>query len=88
MLTDWRLHHSPRTLILQKGRQTVRIPFRTILYVEAMENHRVKIGLEDGGEVFQYGLLELEQRLPADRFLRCHKSGLERMGFDRFSKSD
>ena len=79
VLTDWRLHHSPRTLILQKGRQTVRIPFRTILYVEAMENHRVKIGLEDGGEVFQYGLLELEQRLPADRFLRCHKSYLVNM---------
>ena len=47
--------------------------------MEAMENHRVKMGLEDGGEVFQYGLLELEQRLPADRFLRCHKSYLVNM---------
>ena len=49
------------------------------MIMEAMENHRVKIGLEDGGEVFQYGLLELEQRLPADRFLRCHKSYLVNM---------
>lgn len=79
VLTDWRLHHSPRTLILRNGRQTVRIPFRTILYVEAMVNHRVKIGMEDGGEVFQCGLLELEQLLPADRFLRCHKSYLVNM---------
>lgn len=76
VLTDWRLHHSPKMLILQKGRQTVRIPFRTVLYVEAMENHRVKIGMEDGNEVFQSGLLELEKLLPADRFLRCHKSYL------------
>ena len=29
--------------------------------------------------MFQYGLLELEQRLPADRFLRCHKSYLVNM---------
>ena len=76
VLTDWRLHHSPQTLILKKGRQTVRIPFHTVLYVEAMENHRVKIGQSDGDEVFQSGLLELQQLLPADRFLRCHKSYL------------
>lgn len=74
VLTDWRLHHSPQMLILQKGRQTVRIPFRKVLYAEAMENHRVKIGLEDGNEVFQSGLFELEKLLPAERFLRCHKS--------------
>lgn len=81
VLTDWKLHHRPQTLVLQKGRRVVRIPFRTVLYVEAMENHRVKIGQKDGGEVFQSGLLELEQLLPADRFLRCHKSYIVNMDY-------
>lgn len=79
VLTDWKLHHSPKTLNLQKGRRTVRIPFQTVLYVEAMENHRVKIGMKDGSEVFQSGLSELEQLLPEDCFLRCHKSYIVNM---------
>lgn len=76
ILRDWKLRHSPKVLLLQKGRSMIRIPFRDILYVEASGNHRITITQKEGNEVFQSGLMEVEQLLPEDQFLRCHKSYL------------
>ncbi len=76
ILRDWKLRHRPEVLLLQKGKSMIRIPFRDILYVEASGNHRITITQREGSEVFQSGLMEAEQLLPPDQFVRCHKSYL------------
>lgn len=86
VMTDWKLHHRKKMLVLEKGQQVVKLPYRTILYAETLGNHRVKIWLENGSEEFQSGLLELEKLLPADRFVRCHKSYL--VNLDHVKRKD
>lgn len=63
----------PALWVRQQGRQ-VRLPYRDILYCEALD-HRVTLHTLTGAYPFGDSLETLEARLP-DSFFRCHKSFL------------
>ena len=73
---DWELNHKSKTVFLRKGSRSLNLPAESILYAETNGNHGVRIALEDREEEFPVTLSELEQLLPQDRFVRCHKSYL------------
>ncbi|MBE6036285.1 MAG: response regulator transcription factor [Clostridiales bacterium] len=62
-----------RWLSLKDGAAVRRIPFEEIIYVETAGRKAI---IHTDGENFTFAgrLAELENELPADRFLRCHQS--------------
>lgn len=79
LLEDWKKRHRPDTLVLQKGRSSLRIPLQEILYAEADKNHAVRFILTEGEEKFPISLSELEQMEPGGQLIRCHNSYLVNM---------
>ncbi|HIS31849.1 MAG TPA: response regulator transcription factor [Candidatus Limivivens intestinipullorum] len=75
LLKDWRRKHLPKTLILQKGRQSLQLPIDKILYAETDGRHGVRIFLEDGEERFSASLTEMENAA-SGQMVRCHNSYL------------
>ena len=61
--------------------RTVNVPVRDIVYIESMSEY-IKIHLEgsDAPTVILYSLKRLADQLPADRFLRIHRSYIISLG--------
>ena len=61
--------------------RTISIDVRKIVYVESMSEY-VKLFLEDADEpvVVLYSLKKLIEQLPADRFMRIHRSYIIALG--------
>ena len=76
LLTDWQQKHGRQTMVLQKGRQHLRLPIHSVLYAETDGKHGTRLILQDGEERFSAGISELEHLLPEGRFIRCHNSYL------------
>lgn len=76
LMTDLELKHRMKYALLQKGSRSLRIVLDDVLYAEANGNHKIRIFQEKREDDFPVGLSELEQLLPADRFIRCHNSYL------------
>ena len=65
-----------RTLMIDKGKVKVRIPVQNVLFVKA-EHVYCRIFFTNDQRVLQRTSLEkLQARLPADRFVRVHRSFL------------
>lgn len=78
-------------LVVKQEYKSVSIPLDQILYIEALGNY-CKIFCTDGHCILSHaGLKSLQSMLPADRFLRIHRSyvvALDRVaGFNRTSVS-
>jgi DNA-binding LytR/AlgR family response regulator len=66
--------NSPRFMMVKSGYQTVKIQLDTILYIEGLKDY-VKIYTEGKKPVLSLLTMKgLAETLPADRFLRIHKS--------------
>ena len=76
LLREWKQKHCPRTILLQKGRQSLRILTDEFLYAEADGRHGVRMALREGCEHFAISLTELEEKIPGESCLRCHNSYL------------
>lgn len=64
----------PESLVVKQEYNTVSIPLNDILYVEALGNY-VKIVRASGGHVLtRTNLKAITDLLPADRFMRIHRS--------------
>lgn len=69
-----------KSLLLTEETEVSLIPVDEIMYAEAF-SHSVTLHLTSGcREVRSVGLKELEQRLPAEDFFRCHRSYLIHLG--------
>ncbi len=73
--TDWKWNHSPKTIVLQKRGRAVPISLTSILYVEGA-NHSVVFHRTDGEETFSFSMMEIENMLPMEQFVRSHNSFL------------
>jgi DNA-binding LytR/AlgR family response regulator len=60
---------------LKCGRSLERVSFEDIRYIQAMGNY-VKVFLNDGHVIANATMKEMEAAVPADRFLRVHRSYL------------
>ena len=76
LLTDWELNHAPRSITLQSGNHSLRLSLPDILYVETAPKHNVRVATVGKAHLFPASLASIEQALPADHFVRCHKSYL------------
>ena len=77
--TDLRLHHEPKTVSLKLKNRMVLLSVEDICYVES-RNHRIETHLSDGNtRDFPCSLSEIIQRLPQEKFCRCHNSFLVNM---------
>ena len=76
LLTDWELNHAPRSITLQSGNHSLRLSLPDILYVETAPKHNVRIATVGKAHLSPASLASIEQALPADHFVRCHKSYL------------
>lgn len=76
-------------LVVKQEYSNISIPMDDILYVEAMGNY-VKILRRSGGYVLsRTGIQALSGQLPADRFLRVHRSYIIPLrGVEHFSKRE
>ncbi len=74
VLTDWKLNHRPRMILLEKGRRKLRLPLDAVLYAEPDGNHGTRIILKDRIAEFSAGITELTGMLPEGQFIRCHNS--------------
>lgn len=83
LLTDWKLNHKPERVTLRRGNRTLGLMLREILYIEAGVNHNIRIVLEGREEMFPVTLSEMEQKLPAESFIRCHNSYLVNLEYVR-----
>lgn len=64
----------PRTLCVRSGRKTVPVDLSEVLYIEAMDNY-VRLTLTGGRQVKTQATLNgFTARLPAEEFVRIHKS--------------
>lgn len=73
---DRELNHSPKTVTLQRGGRLLRLALSDIYYVETGVKHNVKIVTPAHAHLFPASLSYMEQALPAEQFVRCHKSYL------------
>lgn len=66
---------TPDCIIVKSEYKLVQIPIEDILYIEGLKDY-VKICLETGGKSVMtlMNIKTLEQSLPADRFMRVHRS--------------
>lgn len=89
LLTDWRLNHKPRRVMLKKGNRSMGLILEEILYAESSGNHSVRVVLKGREEIFPFTLSELRQLLPEEEFARCHSGYLVNLGhvreLDRFT---
>lgn len=63
----------PEAFFVPVNKQQVRIAFRDIIYIESLKEY-CKIHLAARYWVTQSTLTEMEEKLPADQFLRIHRS--------------
>lgn len=61
-------------LTLKVEYKSVKIPFKDIVYIQAMDNYMKIYRLGQPMIVSQITMKELERRLPSDRFVRVHRS--------------
>lgn len=73
--TDLRLNHRPRTFSIKVGGRTAALPLDEICYVESRD-HGSLFYMANGKQFYPLSLTEVEGRLPAERFCRCHNSFL------------
>lgn len=73
--TDLRLNHRPKTFSVKAGGRTAVLPLQDIRYVESRD-HGSLFHVEDGEQFYPLSLTEIEGRLPAEQFCRCHNSFL------------
>lgn len=73
---DRELNHSPKTVTLQRGGRLLRLALSDIYCVETGVKHNVKIVTPAHAHLFPASLSYMEQALPAEQFVRCHKSYL------------
>lgn len=89
LLTDWRLNHKPRGVMLQKGNRSMGLMLEEILYAESSGNHSIRVVLKRREETFPFTLSELGRLLPEEGFARCHSGYLVNLGhvreLDRFT---
>lgn len=62
-------------LILQKGREIIKIPMNDIYYMEANGNY-IDIYTENGNEKYRETMTKIEEELKGRKFVRCHKGYL------------
>ncbi len=74
--TDRELNHSPKTVTLQRGGRLLWLALSDVFYVETGVKHNVKIVTPAHVHLFPASLAYMEQMLPAEQFVRCHKSYL------------
>lgn len=65
----------PPYILLENSQRSLNLPISEVRYIES-SNHGINIALADGVRFFRVGLREIEQRLPAASFARCHRSYL------------
>lgn len=78
LATDWKLNHSPKTVLLRSGTRTLNISLYDIQYIESL-NHSIILHLQDEDPVFPLSLSDVMKELPMDTFSRCHNSFLVNM---------
>jgi two-component system LytT family response regulator len=66
----------PDHFFLKSGHDIVRIPYTEVLYVSAMRDYIAVHTMRNGRILSLENLRDLEERLPADRFCRIHRSHL------------
>ena len=71
---DWEINHTRQTVVLKKGSRTLSLSLPDIIYMEAGENHSIKIFQRDREIHFPSSLRYMEEVLPRERFARCHNS--------------
>lgn len=54
-------------------RKNIKVYFNEIFYIEGLNNY-IKIHLEDQSLIIYHKLIDLQQKLPNDQFIRLHKS--------------
>jgi DNA-binding LytR/AlgR family response regulator len=63
----------PDHIFVKSNRAFVKIPFSSILHVEAIKNH-IKIVTLEGNHISLMPISDFEEKLPAEDFLRVHRS--------------
>ena len=88
LLTDWEQNHRSRTVVLEKGARRIIVNLEQLVFAETNGNHGVRLYL-DGRDLkdFPIGISELERKLPADSFIRCHNSYLVNLAHVREMKN-
>lgn len=66
--------HTPDHFFLKSGHEVVRIRYDEVLHISAMRDYAAVHTVERGRILSLEHLRDLEQRLPADRFCRIHRS--------------
>ena len=75
---DLRLFHQRKSLVLRSGGQAVSFPVEDVLYIESRD-HAVEVQTVEENRRFWLNLAQVERRLPAGIFCRCHNSFLVNM---------
>ncbi|MGN0206560.1 MAG: LytR/AlgR family response regulator transcription factor [Muribaculaceae bacterium] len=78
-----------RQLILKSNYKNVGIAIESILFIESIDNY-IKVHLADGSSILsKIALRAVEEQLPADEFIRIHRSYIvKRCRIARFSRSE
>jgi|GEM_PF-3101661 len=75
MVNEVQLSSEPRVLMFKSARKTVTVPLDKILYVESMSEYvRIYLSGEEEPVIVLYSLKKLVDDLPAERFMRIHRS--------------
>ncbi len=67
--------HAPESkdMYVRSNAKSLRVPFDSVLYIEAMADY-VIIQTEDCKYIVHYTMKGIQDKLPADRFVRVHRS--------------
>lgn len=70
----WSLH-SPQSIVLQKGKRLISLPLADIDYIES-HAHTTIFYLRHETRSFNVAISDVQDMLPPDTFVRCHRSYL------------
>ena len=71
-------HHSPlpEAIVVKQDYSNINIPIDDIFYVEALENYIKILRLSGFNVIARLNITTIHEMLPADRFVRVHRSYL------------